>query len=161
MVFAVKITKDPATKEQAVDAVRGANDNDCVTISIKLYLVNTQIRQRAINLVQRLTSGWRVRIAKRNRSEEQNALMWVILKDISLAEPEGRKMVPEVWKSVFMRACKHEIQFEVGLDGRMFPIGMSTKNLKVAEMSDLIEYIYWYGAKHDVKFSQKPNEYER
>ena len=53
----------------------------------------------------------------------------------------------------FMQACGHEVAFEQGLDGRPFPIGFHSSKLTKAQMSDIIEFIYSYGAKHGVKWS--------
>jgi hypothetical protein len=56
-----------------------------------------------------------------------------------------------------MAACGHEVQFENGLDNKPFPIGFRSSNLSKTQMADLIEYMYFYGSKHDIKWSE---EYE-
>lgn len=102
-----------------------------------------------------------VNIKKMTRSNEQNALMWVLLSDISIQKPQGRKHVPEVWKSLFMHALKHEMAFEQSIvDGSQFPTGFKTSNLNVQQMTDLIEFIYCYGAENGVAFSENPREQE-
>jgi hypothetical protein len=63
--------------------------------------------------------------------------------------------VPEVWKAIFMAACGHEVQFEHGLDDRPFPIGFRSSRLTKAQMGDLIEFIYAYGSKHNIKWSEE------
>jgi len=80
--------------------------------------------------------------------------MWAMLTDVSRAKPEGRTHTPDVWKKLMMNACGHACQFEIGLDGKPFATGHSTSALKVGEMSDLIEFIYSYGATHGVKWSE-------
>ncbi len=67
-------------------------------------------------------------------------------------------MTTDVWKMAFMQALNHEVQFEIGLNNKPFPVGYSSSRLTVPEMNDLIEYIYWYGAQHGVEFSENPNE---
>lgn len=94
-----------------------------------------------------------VKISPEKRSDDQNAKMWAMLSDVSRAKPEGRRHVPEVWKCLFMQACGHEVAFEQGLDDRPFPIGFHSSQLTKAQMSDLIEFIYSYGSKHGVKWS--------
>ena len=79
--------------------------------------------------------------------------MWVLLSKISRAKPHGIKKTPESWKFVMLHECKHECQFEIGLDGKPFEVGLSTSNLKVDQMSELIEYIYWFGAEYGVDLS--------
>ena len=95
-----------------------------------------------------------VKVSAATRSLEANAKMWAMLSDISRAKPEGRMHTPEVWKCLFMNALGHETAFEMGLDGRPFPIGFQSSRLTKAQMSDLIEMIYAYGAQHNVKWSE-------
>jgi hypothetical protein len=99
-----------------------------------------------------------VKISEAKRTDDQNAKMWAMLSDISRAKPEGRSHIPEVWKCIFMAALGHETIFETGLDNRPFPIGFRTSKLTKAQMSDLIEFIYAYGAQHNVKWSEKYGE---
>ena len=77
--------------------------------------------------------------------------MWALLSDIARAKPEGRRHTAEIWKCLFMAACGHAVQFEQGLDGAPFPIGFRTSRLTKEQMSDLIEFIHAYAAKHGVK----------
>src|SRR3569623_1398765 len=69
------------------------------------------------------------------------------------ATPEGRCQTPEVWKALFMHACGHAVQFENGLNGQPFPTGFRSSRLTKAEMSELIECILEYGARHGVRWS--------
>lgn len=94
-----------------------------------------------------------VNIRAATRTTDQNAKMWAMLSDVSRAKPQGRMHTPEVWKCLFMHACGHAVQFQVGLDGLPFPVGFSSSALTKAQMSDLIEFIYAYGAEHGVRWS--------
>jgi hypothetical protein len=96
-----------------------------------------------------------VKISAPKRSEDQNAKMWAMLSDISRSAPEDRHHIPEVWKCIFMAALGHEVMFTMGLNNQPFPIGFKTSNLNKAQMSDLIEFIYAYGAQNNVKWSEK------
>lgn len=95
-----------------------------------------------------------VTISEAKRSTEQNAKLWVMISDISRAKPEGRRHTPEVWKSLFMNACGHAVQFEQGLDGTPFPIGFRSSRLTKSQMSDLIEFVTEYGTRHEVAWSE-------
>jgi len=96
-----------------------------------------------------------VNIREATRTLDQNALMWVLLSDISRAQPEGRKLRSEQWKSAFMSALGHEVKWINGIDGNPpFPDDMRSSRLNKAEMSDLIEFIYEYGSRHQVRWSQ-------
>lgn len=92
-------------------------------------------------------------IKEGTRTLDQNAKMWAMLSDISAAKPEGRKHTPEVWKCLFMSACGHAVQFEIGLDDKPFPVGFRTSRLSKRQMADLITFIAEYGDRHGVKWS--------
>ena len=91
-----------------------------------------------------------------DRTLDQNALMWALLTDISRAKPEGRKMPPEWWKAAFMAAMGCEIIWQQGIDNHSpFPAGFKSSKLSKPQMSELIEMIYEYGARHGVKWSKQ------
>lgn len=110
-------------------------------------------RNLAKSLIDKAPDNAVIKISPERRSDDQNAKMWAMLSDVSRARPEGRRHIPEIWKCIFMAACGHEVAFEQGLDGRPFPIGFHSSKLTKAQMSDLIEMIYSYGAQHGVKWS--------
>lgn len=94
-------------------------------------------------------------VRKPNRTHDQNAKMWAMLSDVSRAKPDGRKHTPDVWKALFMHACGHQVQFEVGLAGEPFPIGFRSSKLKVGEMADLITFIQQWGDEHGIHWSDE------
>jgi hypothetical protein len=96
-----------------------------------------------------------VKISPLTRSNEQNNKMWALIEDVMNAMPEGRQHTKEVWKAIFMNALGHETAFAMGINNEIFPIGFKSSQLSVRQMSDLIEVIYAYGAKHNVKWSEK------
>ena len=98
-------------------------------------------------------------IKEASRNEKQNARMWAMLSDVSRAKPEGHTHTADMWKCLFMKACGHEVQFIIGLDGQPFPVGFSTSRLTVRQMADLITFIAVYGDRHGVEWSE-PNPYE-
>jgi hypothetical protein len=122
-----------------------------------VWLRGEHQRRLAHQLIDKAPQDAVVKVSAAKRSDDQNAKMWAMLSDISRAKPEGRAHIPEVWKCIFMAALGHEVKFEMGLDGQPFPIGFRTSKLTKAQMSDLIEFIYAYASKHNVKWSE---EYE-
>lgn len=124
-----------------------------------VILASQRQRDLAKALVDKAPQGAVVNIKEAGRTSDQNAKLWAMLSDISRAKPEGRCHTPDVWKALFMNACGHEVQFLMGLDGNPFPNGFRSSRLSKAQMSDLIEMIYEYGARHGVKWSE-PNPYE-
>lgn len=94
------------------------------------------------------------------RTVDQNAKLWAMLSDISRAKPDGRELTPDVWKALFLHALDQSIRFEMALDGNgMVPVGFRSSRLSKEQMSDLIETIYEYGARHGVEWSE-PKEGE-
>jgi hypothetical protein len=119
-----------------------------------LILRNSVSRFRAKELVDRAPEGHVLTIKPPTRTNEQNALMWSLLSELSRAKPEGRCLAPDVWKAVMMQACGHAVQFELGIDGHPFPLGFRSSRLSKEQMSELIEFIREYGARCGVEWSE-------
>ena len=117
-------------------------------------LVGQLQRKFAHELVDKAPMGAVLNIKEAKRSTDQNSKLWAMLSDVSRAKPMGRKHTPEVWKCLFMHACGHETQFEIGIDGRPFPMGFSSSKMSVAEMADLITFIYQWGDEKGVIWSE-------
>ena len=124
-----------------------------------IILASDTQRQLAIDMIRRAPADAVVKISAPKRTLDQNAKLWAMISDVSRAKPEGRMHTPEVWKCLFMSACGHAVQFEMGLDNKPFPIGFSSSRLSKAEMADLITVIYEYGDRHGVRWSE-PCPYE-
>ena len=113
-------------------------------------------RDGAKRLVDLAPQGAVLNIRPATRTNEQNALMWSLLSEISRAKPEGRELTPEVWKSLFLHALGHTQRFEMALDGRgVVPVGFRSSRLTKEQFSELIEMIREYGARHDVRFADE------
>jgi len=84
-------------------------------------------------------------IREATRSTDQNSKLWAMLSDVSRAMPDGRRHTPEVWKTLFMHACGHAVQFETGLNGQPFPTGFRSSKLTKSQMADLITFIIQWG----------------
>lgn len=119
-----------------------------------IRLTNDVNRARAARWCQTAPEGAIVNIREATRTNEQNALMWSLLSEVSRAKPQGRQHTPDVWKCLFMSACGHAVQFELGLDGAPFPIGFRSSRLSKAQMSDLIEFIFAWCAEQGVQLSE-------
>jgi hypothetical protein len=119
-----------------------------------LILANDKVRSKAKHWVDIAPAGVVVTFAKPKRTLDQNAKLWAMLMDISRAMPDGRRHTTEMWKAIFMQACGHEIQFLMGIDGNPFPAGFRSSKMTKAQMGEMIEFIYAYGAEHEVKWSE-------
>lgn len=116
-------------------------------------LTGPRQREFAARLIHAAPDYSVVTIKTGDRSLEQNAKMWAMLTDISRAKPEGRRWVPEVWKSAFMHSLGHQVQFCEGLDGSgPFPLGFKSSKLTKSQMADLITVIQEYGDRHGVQW---------
>ena len=117
-------------------------------------LAGDMARAQAKRLIDAAPQGAVVNIRPATRSNEQNALLWSLLSEVSRAKPDGRTHTPDVWKSLFMSACGHAVQFETGLDGAPFPLGFRSSRLTKEQMSELIEFILQYCAEREISVKE-------
>lgn len=107
-------------------------------------------REGAKRLIDLAPEGAVLNIRPATRSSAQNSLLWSLLSEVSRAKPDGRQHTPDVWKCLFMQACGHAVQFEVGLDGAPFPLGFRSSRMNKEQMTDLIEFILQYCAEKGI-----------
>lgn len=94
-----------------------------------------------------------VTVKEATRTLEQNSMMWSILSTLARAKPDGRILPAHKWKSLAMDAAGKKPDWERSLDGdSMVCVGYKSSRLTKAEMSDVIEAIFSYGAAYGVKF---------
>jgi len=130
-------------------------------VSQWVRLIGPSQRALAKRLIDAAPLNAVVKISEEKRSLEANAAMWASLSDISRAKPEGRQWPPETWKSAFLHFLGHQVQFCEGLDGSgPFPLGFRSSQLTKKQMSDLLDVIHEYGARHGVQFSNEAARYE-
>jgi hypothetical protein len=120
-----------------------------------IILNSDKDRERAADWCRRIAEGTRVEFKAIKRSPAQNDLMWALLTDISRqVEWHGLKLLADSWKLIFLDGLKRELTIVPNIDGTGFVnISRSSSDLSKEEMSDLIELIRAFGAKHNVVFS--------
>ena len=97
--------------------------------------------------------------AKRRRTVEQNDYMWSLLGQIARQQLHyANRYDDDEWKQMLMWAWHKETGKKVkllpSLDGEgVIPI-LSSRALRVGEMTEFIEYIKAWGAQHEVKFRE-------
>lgn len=113
-------------------------------------------RQRAANWARHAKDGMRIEFKAAKRSLEQNDLFWAVLTDVATQmKPRGRDYTTEEWKLLFMHAWGREVRFIPALDGKsVVPVGQSSSDLSKDEMTDLIEWIFAWGAENGVRFHE-------
>jgi hypothetical protein len=123
----------------------------------RLRIASDAIRAKARAWVDAAPIGCLIRFyPEPKRTDAQNDKMWAMLGDISKqCQLHGKSKLPETWKFVMMHALKYECAFEIGLNGDPFPVGYKSSQLSAQKMSELIEYIYSYGAEQGVMWSEK------
>ena len=112
-------------------------------------------RASAIQTVNAAPDGSRVDVKAAKRSIPQNDRMWAMLTEIAQQLPwHGVKLRPDDWKLIFLDGLKRECRMVPNMDGNGFvDLGRSSSDLSKSEMTDLIELIAEFGARHGVKFA--------
>jgi|SRR5690242_14959265 len=94
------------------------------------------------------------------RTLAQNKHLWAALTDISRqVDWYGRKLSQWSWKDVFTASLKKQ-DVVPGIDGGFVVIGAHTSKMSKAEMTELLELIYAFGANHKVVWSD-PQYFEQ
>ena len=119
-------------------------------MSHRTILTTQYTRDRAKAIIDRAPPGYVATVAEPKRTLAQNDRLWAMLTDLSIAKPEGRRLIPEDWKVLMMHACGWECQFLEGLDGRPFPKGFSSSKLSKSQMTTLQDFIQEYGDRNGV-----------
>lgn len=121
------------------------------------YAINLKTdtdKQRAAEILSAAPLGSRFEIKAAKRSTDQNSRMWAMLTEVAQQVPwHGVTLRPDDWKLIFLNALKRECRMVPNLDGNGFvDLGRSSSDLSKAEMTDLIELMFAFGAKRGVKF---------
>ncbi len=128
----------------------------------KFLLRDDRIRRNCIEAIQQLPASpdkpFEIVIQERKRSSDQNRRMWPLLHDLSRqVEWYGQKYSPDDWKDLItalVAKSKNEQQRTApGIGGGVVMFGSRTSKMRVSEMVEVIEAIYWFGIEQNVKFS--------
>lgn len=103
------------------------------------------------------------------RSTEQNDKQWPMLRDISRQVPwwhtneSGHwvfaRMDERSWKSVLTAGFERETRMALGTDGNTaVMVGASTSKYSARKFADYIEFVYAFGAQHEVTWSKKSED---
>lgn len=119
-----------------------------------LTLKSQDDRRNAIRYIETAPYGTRVELKACKRTTPQSDKMWAMLTDIAQQLLwHGVRLRPDDWKLIMLDALKREMRMVPNIDGNGFVnLGRSSSDLGKQEMSDLIEIILIFGAKHNVKF---------
>lgn len=117
-------------------------------------------RQRAAHWSTKAPYGCRIEFKATKRTLPQNSRLWAMLTDVAQqVQWHGIKLSPDDWKLLFLDALKRELRMVPNIDGNGFVnLGRSSSDLSKQEMSDLMELIAAFGARHSVVFGATENE---
>ena len=112
-------------------------------------------RRKVATWATNVKAGTVVEFRSQTRSNDQNALMWSLLTQISKqVEWFGKMRSPEDWKDLTTAALRGA-EFVPGITpGTIVPLGMRTSQMSAAEISELIESLYAFGAERGVHFRE-------
>ncbi len=95
-----------------------------------------------------------VEIRAETRSSAQNRILWSILRDLAQqVDWHGQKLADEEWKDVLTASLKRQ-KAVPGIDGGFVILGQRTSKMTRAELADLIELAYAFGAQQGMKWSR-------
>lgn len=132
-------------------------------------LVHDLARARAAQAVLAAPDSYIVTISPERRTEEQNRLLWPLLRDVAtqIRLHDEYLLTEHEWKDVFTASLDKETKVVPNLDRSGFIIlrGKSTSRMNKKDFSSLIELIYAYGSEHLVTWSTDAtsiyNDYRR
>jgi len=128
------------------------------------YLRNSQIRQSLLDQIRQLpldpSKPFEIEVSPPKRSLSQNRKMWPLLHDLSLQVVwYGEKYDEDDWKDMITalvaKTKKQEQRTAPGIGGGVVMFGERTSKMRVGQMVDVIEAIYWFGTEQGVKFSEE------
>ena len=93
------------------------------------------------------------------RSNNQNRKMWAMLNDIArqLMWPINgvqTLITPEDWKDLITAGLAKHQRIAQGIEGGVVMLGSRTSKMTKAELAELIEYIYWFGADRRIAWDE-------
>lgn len=122
-------------------------------------LSTRQARQRAHALIDAAPEGYVCAIGEETRTDEQNRLMWPLIKDVREQVPGMELFNAEDMKLRFLNALGTEMRFLPELEGAgMFPVGQRSSTLSKSQFSGLLEVIFGFGARNGVKWSYRSQQ---
>jgi len=124
-------------------------------MSETVRIVGDRQRAYAHRVIDEAPIGHVMRLGAETRRDAQNRRLWPMIEDIRQQVPGFDVYSKEDIKLRFMNALGTEMRFLPTLENDgIFPVGMSSSTLTVAQFSALIELIFAFGAKHGVRWSE-------
>jgi hypothetical protein len=128
-----------------------------VTDKVTIRLVGQSQRDHACAIIQnKAPQGYVVTIQPETRTQAQNRLMWPLISDMRQQIEGMDAFTPEQTKLRFMNLFDNEMQMLPELEGGgSFVVGQRSSQLTKPQFRNLIEIMFAYGAKYEVRWSAK------
>lgn len=118
----------------------------------KLWVLSAN-RTGVLEAIRKAPDGYEVRLSEPRRTVDQNRLMWGLLSDLAeQVDWHGQHLTAEEWKDVVTASLKKQ-RAVPGIDGWFVILGARTSRMTKAEMSELVELIYAFGAQQGVEWT--------
>lgn len=119
-----------------------------------------QTRRTVLQAIAAAPDGHYVSIQEAKRNLEQNARMWAMLGDIArqvvwTVNGHAEKLTDKEWKTILTASLAQENRMAPGVRGGFVMLGTSTSAMTVRQMTELIDFMFSFGAEHDVIWSEK------
>lgn len=122
-------------------------------------LIGPTQKAYAHRLIDEAPADHVMQLGKETRREAQNRKLWPMLKDIQTQVPGMATFNTDDIKLRFLNALGTEMRFLPTLENEgVFPVGLRSSTLTVAQFSALVELLYKYGAEHGVVWSEPKQE---
>lgn len=120
----------------------------------QVRIVGDTQRAYAKKLIDEAPLGWVMKLGAETRRDIQNRKLWPMLQDLQRQVPDCHRFSTNDAKLRFLNALGTEMRFLPTIENEgMFPVGLSSSVLTVAQFSGLIEILYEYGARHGVRWT--------
>lgn len=122
-------------------------------------LIGPSQKAHAKRLIDEAPADHVMQLGKETRREKQNRKLWPMLADIQRQVPGMEAFNTEDIKLRFLNALGTEMRFLPTLENEgVFPVGLRSSTLTVAQFSGLVELLYKFGAEHNVVWSEPRSE---
>ena len=117
-----------------------------------IRLLGPTQRAYAHKLIDAAPDGYVVKLGAETRRDAQNRKLWPMIAEVRKQVPGGEQWTKDQWKLRFMHGLGMEIEtYLPELEhGGFFAVGLSSRELTVAQFAALITMIEAYGAQHGV-----------
>lgn len=126
---------------------------------MKYFLYDELKRDNCVQTIRKLElkdkNPFEITIKEATRKSVQNARMWAMLAELSKqVDWYGQRLSSEEWKDV-LSASLFQLTTVPSIDGRkMVLLGKATSKFTISQMSDMIEFMFAFGAEKGVTFNE-------